>query len=200
MPLQQSVLRTKRMHQNVLTILRVGHISLVQSSTHSLDAAPPLLWSASGCDSHDLPVCCRQHTVLVNRGWVPPNWKAEWQQQFMAQQPQGVVSVSGTVQGSESPSDFVPRNEPEAGKYFWMEVPALVSRLVYCCKSRWPQQTTTCKVASVQASVISSSHASWMMLHCMCMLSFYSQSHQGAAESAAKCSLVHSMHPQLPPS
>lgn len=98
--------------------------------------------------------------MLVNRGWVPPNWKAEWQQHFMSQQPQGVVSVSGTVQGSESPSDFVPRNEPEAGKYFWMEVPALVSRLdvasrlVYCYISCLLQHTT-CKAASVQASGIS---------------------------------------------
>lgn len=70
----------------------------------------------------------RQHTVLVNRGWVPPNWKAEWQQQFMAQQPQGLVDVSGVVQGSEAPSDFVPRNEPDAGMFFWVDVPVLVSK------------------------------------------------------------------------
>lgn len=71
---------------------------------------------------------CRQHSVLVNRGWVPPNWKAQWQQTFMAQQPQGVVSVSGIVQGSESPSSFVPDNVPEEGSYFWVDVPGLVSK------------------------------------------------------------------------
>lgn len=71
--------------------------------------------------------CHRQHSVLVNRGWVPPNWKAEWQQHFMAQQPQGRVSVSGVVQGSESPSSYVPDNAPQQGLFFWMDVPGLVS-------------------------------------------------------------------------
>jgi cytochrome oxidase assembly protein ShyY1 len=65
--------------------------------------------------------------VLVNRGWVPPNWKAEWQQHFMAQQPQGLVTVSGVVQGSESPSSYVPENKPEEGLFFWVDVPGLVS-------------------------------------------------------------------------
>jgi cytochrome oxidase assembly protein ShyY1 len=70
---------------------------------------------------------CRQHTVLVNRGWVPPNWKAEWQQHFMKQQPQGLVSVSGVVQGSESPSSYVPQNQPGQGMFYWMDVQGLVS-------------------------------------------------------------------------
>lgn len=70
---------------------------------------------------------CRQHTVLVNRGWVPPNWKAEWRQHFMQQQPQGLVAVSGVVQGSESPSSYVPQNQPEQGLFFWVDVPGLVS-------------------------------------------------------------------------
>lgn len=65
--------------------------------------------------------------MLVNRGWVPPNWKAEWQQHFMKQQPQGLVAVSGTVQGSESPSSYVPQNKPEEGLFFWVDVPGLVS-------------------------------------------------------------------------
>lgn len=65
--------------------------------------------------------------MLVNRGWVPPNWKAEWRQHFMQQQPQGLVAVSGVVQGSESPSSYVPQNQPEQGLFFWVDVPGLVS-------------------------------------------------------------------------
>jgi cytochrome oxidase assembly protein ShyY1 len=65
--------------------------------------------------------------VLVNRGWVPPNWKAEWRETFMGQQPQGEVAVSGVVQGSESPSSYVPQNQPQQGSFFWLDVPGLVS-------------------------------------------------------------------------
>lgn len=45
----------------------------------------------------------------------------------MKQQPQGLVSVSGVVQGSESPSSYVPQNHPEQGLFFWMDVQGLVS-------------------------------------------------------------------------
>lgn len=74
--------------------------------------------------------------MLVNRGWVPPNWKAEWQQHFMAQQPQGLVTVSGVVQGSESPSSYVPDNKPEEGLFFWVDVPGLVSSSGSCYSTR----------------------------------------------------------------
>ncbi|WIA13387.1 hypothetical protein OEZ85_006967 [Tetradesmus obliquus] len=67
----------------------------------------------------------RQHTVLVNRGWVPPNWKAQWRERFAALQPSGSVSVTGVVQGSESPSGFVPANDAAAGDFFWMDVPGI---------------------------------------------------------------------------
>jgi hypothetical protein len=45
----------------------------------------------------------------------------------MKQQPQGLVSVSGVVQGSESPSSYVPQNQPEQGMFYWMDVQGLVS-------------------------------------------------------------------------
>jgi cytochrome oxidase assembly protein ShyY1 len=79
--------------------------------------------------------CCRQHTVLVNRGWVPPNWKAQWQERFAALQPSGSVSVTGVVQGSESPSGFVPPNDAQAGDFFWMDVQGIVSGCAQC--STW---------------------------------------------------------------
>lgn len=47
----------------------------------------------------------------------------------MPQQPQGLVQVTGVVQGSESPSSFVPDNDAAAGSFFWMDVPGLVSSL-----------------------------------------------------------------------
>eukprot|EP00879_Flechtneria_rotunda_P003118 GHRR01003339.1.p1 GENE.GHRR01003339.1~~GHRR01003339.1.p1 ORF type:complete len:224 (+),score=77.29 GHRR01003339.1:3723-4394(+) len=66
-----------------------------------------------------------QHAILVNRGWVPPSWKADWQQRSLGQQPLGLVKVSGVVQGSEKPSSFVPANEPQQGSYFWLDVPGI---------------------------------------------------------------------------
>jgi cytochrome oxidase assembly protein ShyY1 len=45
----------------------------------------------------------------------------------MQQQPQGLVQVSGVVQGSEAPSSYVPDNDPQQGKFFWVDVPGLVS-------------------------------------------------------------------------
>lgn len=82
----------------------------------------------------------RQHTVLVNRGWVPPNWKAEWQEHFKRMQPSSNVRVTGVVQGSENPSGFVPTNDPQQGNYFWVDVQGIVSlgdvttiQCCYCC-------------------------------------------------------------------
>eukprot|EP00882_Tetradesmus_deserticola_P014755 GHRQ01015703.1.p2 GENE.GHRQ01015703.1~~GHRQ01015703.1.p2 ORF type:complete len:126 (-),score=26.31 GHRQ01015703.1:948-1274(-) len=85
-------------------------------------------WSVDTCCAAVL-CACRQHTVLVNRGWVPPNWKAQWQERFAALQPTGTVSVTGVVQGSEHPSSFVPHNDAQAGDFFWMDVQGIVS----CC-------------------------------------------------------------------
>jgi surfeit locus 1 family protein len=68
-----------------------------------------------------------KRTVLVNRGWVPPDWKKHWREGVSAQQPQGRVEVTGVAQGSEEPSSFVPRNEPDRGNYFWVDVPGIVS-------------------------------------------------------------------------
>jgi cytochrome oxidase assembly protein ShyY1 len=58
---------------------------------------------------------------------VPPYWKAQWQERYVALQPRGSVSVTGVVQGSESPSSFVPQNDAQAGDFFWMDVPGIVS-------------------------------------------------------------------------
>jgi len=67
--------------------------------------------------------------VLVNRGWVPPDWKKQWQEGVQQQQPGGRVVVTGVAQGSEDPSSFVPRNEPDKGNYYWVDVPGIVSFL-----------------------------------------------------------------------
>ena len=63
----------------------------------------------------------------MNRGWVPPVWRHEWRQRYAAQQPAGAVSVAGTAQGSEDPSSFVPRNEPDRGNWYWLDVHGVVS-------------------------------------------------------------------------
>jgi hypothetical protein len=81
--------------------------------------------SVKGCPC---PCRCRQHSVLVNRGWVPPSWKTDWHKpSLQQQQPQGPVTVTGVVQGSEQPSEYVPKNDPQAGSFFWMDVGGLVS-------------------------------------------------------------------------
>ncbi|KAI8466985.1 MAG: SURF1 family-domain-containing protein [Monoraphidium minutum] len=64
-------------------------------------------------------------TVLVNRGWVPPDWRARWGDGAAAAQPAGRVLVTGAAQGSEEPSGFVPRNEPDRGNFFWLDVPGI---------------------------------------------------------------------------
>jgi surfeit locus 1 family protein len=66
-------------------------------------------------------------TVLVNRGWVPADWRVSWAESAAARQPQGTVAVTGVAQGSEDPSSFVPRNEPERGNFYWLDVPGIVS-------------------------------------------------------------------------
>ncbi|KAF8058109.1 SURF1 [Scenedesmus sp. PABB004] len=70
-----------------------------------------------------------RHTVLVNRGWVPPYWKAEWAARYAALQPAGPVAVTGVVQGSEEPSSFVPPNSPATGEFFWLDVPGIAEAL-----------------------------------------------------------------------
>lgn len=79
-----------------------------------------------------------QRTVLVNRGWVPPEWRRRWREGVAAQQPAGRVAVTGVAQGSEDPSSFVPRNEPDKGNFYWLDAPGIVSgnwRGRACC--RW---------------------------------------------------------------
>lgn len=71
--------------------------------------------------------CGSGRTILVNRGWVPPSWRQEWDSRYAAQQAPGDVAVAGTAQGSEDPSSFVPRNEPAKGSWFWLDVPGIVS-------------------------------------------------------------------------
>lgn len=66
-------------------------------------------------------------TVLVNRGWVPPDWRRRWHDGVAREQPQGRVVATGAAQGSEEPSGFVPRNEPDKGNFYWLDVPGIVS-------------------------------------------------------------------------
>lgn len=73
------------------------------------------------------PPARSKRTVLVNRGWVPPDWRANWAAGAAARQPAGRVAVTGVAQGSEEPSSFVPRNEPAKGNFYYVDVPGIVS-------------------------------------------------------------------------
>jgi cytochrome oxidase assembly protein ShyY1 len=85
--------------------------------------------------------------VLVNRGWVPPYWRSQWAERYAALQPSGRVAVAGVMQGSESPSSFVPVNDPAAGDYFWLDVPGIVRSCV-CgpCALRAAMRCVPCAV------------------------------------------------------
>ncbi|KAL4428536.1 hypothetical protein ABPG75_002625 [Micractinium tetrahymenae] len=64
--------------------------------------------------------------VMVNRGWVP----AEWRQDAAAQQagqPQGKVRVEGILRHGEDPGSFVPPNEPAKGNWFYINTAELAS-------------------------------------------------------------------------
>ncbi|CAL5222265.1 g4603 [Coccomyxa viridis] len=62
--------------------------------------------------------------VLVNRGWVPAEWKSDAQLRASGC-PAGKVHVEGVIRESEKPSSFVPENSPSKGEWYWVDVPAM---------------------------------------------------------------------------
>eukprot|EP00887_Chlorella_sp_A99_P004938 scaffold4.g4938.t1 len=57
--------------------------------------------------------------VLVNRGWVPDDWRQS-PAAFAGSQPQGEVEVEGIVRVGEEPSKYVPTNQPAQGSFLYI--------------------------------------------------------------------------------
>ncbi|CAK0786861.1 hypothetical protein CVIRNUC_010075 [Coccomyxa viridis] len=64
------------------------------------------------------------HAVLVNRGWVPAEWKTDAQLRASGC-PLGKVHMEGVMRESENPSSFVPANIPAKGEWYWLDVPGM---------------------------------------------------------------------------
>lgn len=64
--------------------------------------------------------------VLVNRGWVPSEWRDDVEQQ-KAGQPAGKVRLEGILRHGEDPGSFVPANEPVKGNWFYVNVSELAT-------------------------------------------------------------------------
>jgi surfeit locus 1 family protein len=64
--------------------------------------------------------------VMVNRGWVPTEWKEDAAMRA-AGQPSGKVRVEGILRHSEDPGGFVPPNEPERGNWFYINTSELAA-------------------------------------------------------------------------
>lgn len=62
--------------------------------------------------------------VLVNRGWIPKDWDKS-RDLIDKSTPIHPTKVVGVVQSSESPSMFVPRNNPSSGTFFWVDAPKM---------------------------------------------------------------------------
>lgn len=62
--------------------------------------------------------------VLVNRGWVPAEWRSNPKMRSLGC-PTGQVEVVGVVRASEKRSGFVPDNNPKKGDWYWIDVPAM---------------------------------------------------------------------------
>eukprot|EP00959_Pyramimonas_sp_CCMP1952_P353904 7414831-Pyramimonas_sp.AAC.2 len=67
--------------------------------------------------------------VLVNRGWVPSEWKEAFEKgnytRFEALPVH--IRASGSVRFNEQASSLVPDNEPDNGQWFWIDVPQLAA-------------------------------------------------------------------------
>ena len=82
--------------------------------------------------------------ILLNRGWVPEEWKARpphslfsslstlahsrcaaQEEHARSPPPPSCVSVKGLLRASEKPSAFVPPNS--GAEWFWIDVPALAA-------------------------------------------------------------------------
>ncbi|KAL4420297.1 hypothetical protein ABPG77_001387 [Micractinium sp. CCAP 211/92] len=64
--------------------------------------------------------------VMVNRGWVPAEWRHDAAAQ-QAGQPRGKVRVEGILRHGEDPGSFVPPNEPAKGNWFYINTSELAS-------------------------------------------------------------------------
>ena len=62
-------------------------------------------------------------TVLVDRGWVPPERKAP--QSRTAGDPAGLVTVTGFVRQGQAQGWLTPNNEPGRGSWFWFDLRAM---------------------------------------------------------------------------
>eukprot|EP00898_Chlorokybus_atmophyticus_P002818 jgi/Chlat1/3537/Chrsp23S03704 len=60
--------------------------------------------------------------VLVNRGWVPEDWRENLSKHSQGEH----VAVTGIFRGSEEPSAFVPPNVPSTGTWFYLDMPAML--------------------------------------------------------------------------
>lgn len=62
--------------------------------------------------------------VMVNRGWVPTEWKEDAAMRAEGQ-PTGKVRVEGILRHGEDPGGFVPPNEPGKGNWFYVNTSEL---------------------------------------------------------------------------
>lgn len=62
-----------------------------------------------------------KNAVLINRGWVPNDWR----------EPTGglCLKTKGVTRVSETPSRFTPENTPEKKQFHWVDVPAIAAAL-----------------------------------------------------------------------
>ena len=59
-------------------------------------------------------------TILVNRGWIPRNFKRQMDRQ--AGLPSGVVTVQGLLREPWKKNMFTPSNKPESGEFYFPDV------------------------------------------------------------------------------
>ncbi|KAL4858969.1 Surfeit locus protein 1 [Chlorella vulgaris] len=64
--------------------------------------------------------------VLVNRGWVPAEWRSD-EGMRREGQPAGTVRLEALLRHGEDPSTFVPANEPAKGNWFYINVAELAA-------------------------------------------------------------------------
>lgn len=63
------------------------------------------------------------HLVFINRGFVPPEYRAEGRRNF--ERPEGLVEVSGLLRLSEPKGGFLRDNDPAADRWYSRDIGAL---------------------------------------------------------------------------
>jgi len=63
-------------------------------------------------------------TLLVNRGWMPTDYRNQ-QNRALGEQPRGTVSVTGLVRFPREPGRFVPDNDPIKNFWFFVDMEAM---------------------------------------------------------------------------